>query len=120
MDIIQKLIKDIAKMAAKIAFNKEEKSSENFDLGQIDSMDIFRMMFNKYFHEGDYNKTEDLIFNELENNNSSEVYSIALDFYNLLLKKSDEELLKSNFPREEIYHGLEDIKKFTKDLVVNF
>lgn len=117
MDIIQQLIKDIAKMSAKIAFNKEEKSDEKFKLGQMNSMDIFRMMFDKLFHEGNYNKTEDLIFNELEVNSSPEVYAIALEFYNLLLEKSDEELLKSNFSREEVYRGLNDIEKFVKNLV---
>lgn len=35
-----------------------------------------------------------------------------MEFYNALLQKSDEELNESNFSREEIYQGLDDIKKF--------
>lgn len=44
-------------------------------------------------------------------NNSPEIYEIAFDFYNSLLKKSDEELLKNNFSREEVYQGFRDMKK---------
>lgn len=53
-----------------------------------------------------------MIFDELEKNNSSEVYEIAIEFYDSLLKKTDEELNKTNFSREEIYKELEDIQKF--------
>lgn len=112
MDVIEKLIKDIGKMCAKVFFNKEEKSSEKVDLEQMSSTDIFKIIFNKSFHEGDYNKAEDLIFNQLEKKNSQEVYEVALEFYNSLSKKSDEQLRQSNFTREEIYQGLKDIQKF--------
>lgn len=62
-----------------------------------------------------YNKAEDLIFDELEKNNSPKVYEAAVEFYNSLLEKSDEELNKSNFPRKEIYRGLDDIQKFKNE-----
>lgn len=75
-------------------------------------IDIFKIILNKVVHEGNYNKAEDLIFDELEKNNSQEVYEIAIDFYNSLLKKSDEILNQSSFPRVEIYQGLKDIEKF--------
>lgn len=38
---------------------------------------------------------------------------IGKDFYNMLLLKSDEDLTKANFSREEIFQGLNDMKKFT-------
>lgn len=112
VDIIEKLIKDIGKMCAKIFFDKEEKSSEKINIEQMSSTDIFKIIFNKSFHEGNYNKAEDLIFDELERNNSLQVYEVAIEFYNSLLEKSDEQLNQSNFPRKEIYQGLKDIQKF--------
>lgn len=78
----------------------------------MSSTDIFKIIFNKSFHEGNYNKAEDLIFNELVKNTSPEVYEVAIEFYNSLLEKSDEQLNRSNFQRKEIYQGLKDIQKF--------
>ncbi|MFX0548951.1 DUF6483 family protein [Hathewaya histolytica] len=113
---IEKLIKKLGKSFGKVIFNKKEKISENITINQMGSTDVFKIVFNKLFHEENYSKAEDLIFNELEKNNSPEVYEVAIEFYNLLLKRSDEELKKSNFPREEIYRGLYDIEKFKVDL----
>ncbi|MCB2357157.1 DUF6483 family protein [Clostridium estertheticum] len=113
---IEKLIEDLGKAFGKIIFNKKEDVSEKINIDQMSSTDIFKIIFNKLFHMGNYNKSEDLIFDELEKNNSPEVYEVAIEFYNSLLKKSDEELNISNFPRKEIYRGLDDIQKFKVDL----
>ncbi|AAO35994.1 hypothetical protein CTC_01436 [Clostridium tetani E88] len=109
---IEKLIEELGKSIGKTILNKKEESSKKINIDQMDSTDIFKIIFNKLFREGNYNKAEDLLFDELEKNNSSEVYEIAIEFYNSLLKKTDEELNKRNFSREEIYKGLEDIQKF--------
>jgi len=110
--VIEEIIKGIAKMAAKILLNKEEKSSVKIELDQISSTDIIPILLKRLVYEGEYNKAENILFDELNKNNSYEMYLIAVDFYNLLLEKSDEELAKGKFSREEIYQGLEDIKKF--------
>ena len=110
--VIEEIIKGIAKMAAKILLNKEEKSSLKIELDQISSTDIIPILLKRLVYEGEYNKAENILFDELNKNNSYEMYLIAVDFYNLLLEKSDEELEKGKFSREEIYQGLEDIKKF--------
>lgn len=107
---LEKLTKDFAKNVGELAFNKKEKSSETIKVNKLDSDDVFKIIFNKAVHEGNYNKAENLIFDELKKNNSSEIYEIAIEFYNSLLKKSDEELNKSDFTREEISSGLKDIK----------
>lgn len=109
---IEKLIEELGKSIGKTILNKKEESSKKINIDQMSSTDIFKIIFNKLFREGNYNKAEDLIFDELKKNNSSEVYEIAIEFYNSLLKKTDEELNKRNFSREEIYKGLEDIQKF--------
>lgn len=107
---IEKLIEEFGKTLGKTIFNKKEESSKKININQMSSTEIFKIIFNKLFHEGNYNKAEDLIFYELEKNNSPEVYEVAIKFYNSLLEKSDEDLNKNNFPRKEIYRGLDDIK----------
>ncbi len=112
MGYIEDLIKGLGKIGAKGLFNKEEKSSEIININQMGSIGIFKVVLKSLYNKGNYNEAENLIFHELEKNNSPEIYEAACTFYNLLLKKSDEELLKNNFSKEEIYQGLEDIKKF--------
>lgn len=109
---IEKLIESLGKALGKLIFNKQEKSSEKFNIEQMTSTDLFKIFFNKLFHSSDYNKAEDLIFKELEENNSQEIYDISLEFYNSLLQKSDLDLNNNNFSREEIYQGLNDLKKY--------
>lgn len=109
---IEKLIEQLGKSIAKAIVNKKEKASEKINIDQMNSTDIFKIIFNKLYYQGHYDKAEDLVFDELEKNNSSEIYEVAINFYNTLLKKNDEELIKGNLPRKEIYQGLEDIQKF--------
>lgn len=113
---IEKLIEELGKSFGEAIFNKREESSVRININQISGTDIFKLILKKLVYERNYNKAEDLIFDELEKNNSPETYEITVEFYNMLLKKSDEELNKSNFPREEIYQGLQDIKRFRTNL----
>ncbi|MGL5352993.1 MAG: DUF6483 family protein [Clostridium sp.] len=110
--IIENLIKDIAKIGAKLIFNKKEKSEEKINIERIDSTDIFKIMLNKLANEGRYNEAENLIFEELEKNNNEEVYECSVAFYKTLLGKSDAELESKKFPRKEVQQGLRDIEKF--------
>ncbi|OOO62081.1 DUF6483 family protein [Clostridium tepidum] len=105
---IKKSLDDLGKLFGKTVL-KDEKEIDN---AKINSTDLFKIILNKLFYEGNYDKAEDLIFEELEKNNSPEVYEIAVKFYTTLLKKSDEELNEGNFSREEIFQGLNDIKMF--------
>lgn len=105
---IKKSLDDLGKLFGKTVL-KDEKEIDN---AKINSTDLFKIILNKLFYEGNYDKAEDLIFEELEKNNSPEVYEIAVEFYTTLLKKSDEELNECNFSREEIFQGLNDMKMF--------
>ncbi|MDU1322793.1 MAG: DUF6483 family protein [Clostridium botulinum] len=105
---IKKSIDDLGKLFGKTILENDK----NIDTEKIGSTDLFKIILNKLFYEGNYDKAEDLIFEELEKNDSPEVYEIAVEFYNALLKKSDEELNKGNFARDEIYQGLDDIERF--------
>jgi len=108
---IEKLINDLAKNMAETILNKEEESSTKINLNDIGSGDILQIILKRLVNNGEYNKAENILFEVLNKNNSLEIYQIAVGFYNLLLEKSDEELGKGNFTREEVYQGLEDIKK---------
>ncbi|GAE01239.1 hypothetical protein CBO05C_0929 [Clostridium botulinum B str. Osaka05] len=105
---IKKSIDDLGKLFGKTILENDK----NIDTEKIGSTDLFKIILNKLFYEGNYDKAEDLIFEELEKNDSLEVYEIAVEFYNALLKKSDEELNEGNFARDEIYQGLDDIERF--------
>lgn len=109
---LEKLIQELGKSIGKIICNNKEESSEKINIDQMSSTDIFKIIFIKTVHERNYNKAEDMIFDELGKNNSKEIYEMAIKFYNSLLQKSDEHLTQSKFSREEIYKGLKDIKKF--------
>lgn len=97
----QKSIDDLGKLFGKTILENDK----NIDTEKIGSTDLFKIILNKLFHEGNYDKAEDLIFEELEKNDSPEVYEIAVEFYNALLQKSDEELNENNFQE----------KRFIKD-----
>ncbi|EQJ25300.1 hypothetical protein QS5_0917 [Clostridioides difficile P15] len=36
---------------------------------------------------------------------------IAIEFYTMLMEKTDEELEAMNFSKQEVYQGIEDIRK---------
>lgn len=107
---IERMIENLARNIAKTVLNKKEKSSEKINLNQLGTTDILQIMLNHLVHEGNYNKAEDILFEELRKKSSEEIYKIAIEFYNSLLEKSDKELQEGNFTRAEIYQGLEDVK----------
>lgn len=107
---LEELFKNLGKAGAKILLNKEEKKSEVINLDQISSADILPGVLKKLVSEGQYNKAEDMLFREWSEDSTEGMYSIAVDFYGLLLEKTDEELRRGNFSREEIYQGLSEIE----------
>ena len=76
--------------------------------------DIFWITLRGLISKGKIDEAEDMLFGEIENNPSEEVYEIGEKMYALLSKKSDEELVEYNFSREEIELGLQDLKKIMR------
>lgn len=58
----QKSIDDLGKLFGKTVLENDK----NIDAEKIGSTDLFKIILNKLFHEGNYDKAEDLIFEELE------------------------------------------------------
>jgi hypothetical protein len=106
---IERLITELAKNITKTVINKEE-SNEQINLNDIGSGDTLQIILKRLVNDGEYNKAEDILFETINKNNSQETYQVAINFYKLLFEKSDEDLAKGNFSREEVYQGLEDIK----------
>lgn len=108
---IERLINELAKNITKTVLNKEDESSQKINLNDVGSGDILQIILNRLINDGDFNRVENILFDTINKNNSQEIYQIAINFYNLLLEKNDAELMNGNFTREEIYQGLQDIKK---------
>ena len=103
-DYIMRAIKDIAKMLAKIIFNKEAKSdvSELLETeAEQETLEKLRQMID----EGEINEAENLLFGLTEESENSGL-PIALAFYSYLNEKDDEFLLENNYSRKEIMDGL--------------
>ncbi|WP_300348015.1 DUF6483 family protein [Clostridium sp.] len=73
--------------------------------------DILWITLRGLISKGKIDEAEDMLFREAENNKSERVYEIGEKMYKLLDKKSEEELKRYNFSKEEIKLGLEDLRK---------
>lgn len=113
-DYILRLAESVGKFAAKVFLHKEAKEMENISQGTMSGQDIIPIWVKRLTYEGKYNEAENIIFEELDKEPTMQIIDVAKTFYTTLLSKSDEELQKANFSREEIYMGLKDIKKIIK------
>ena len=80
------------------------------NLEDTGSSEILRIILKSLMGKNEYNKAEDILFEEIEKNKSEANYKVAIDFYEELLEKNDEELLENNFSKEEVLQGLKDLK----------
>lgn len=74
------------------------------------SSEILRIILKSLIDKKEYNKAENFLFEEIEKNKSEANYKIAVDFYEDLLEKNDEDLMGNNFSREEVLQGLRDLE----------
>jgi hypothetical protein len=110
-DYILKIIDSAAKIIAKVFLNKEQKEIQNINIEAMNEKDILPILLKRLTLEGKYNKAENILFEEMRKNPCEDIVNIGVEFYNGLLLKSDEELIKQNFSRKEIYQGLDDLKR---------
>lgn len=80
------------------------------NLEDTGSSEILRIILKSLISKKEYNKAENVLFEEIEKNKSEANYKVGIDFYEELLEKSDEDLIESNFSREEVLQGLKDLK----------
>ena len=106
---IEKLINKLAKNTGKSLLQKEEDNNEIINVDEADSSDYIRILSKSLVLKHEYNKAENILFEEIKKNKSEKIYKIALDFYDLLMDQSDDKLKNGNFSREEIFQGLKDV-----------
>lgn len=80
------------------------------NLEDTGSSEILRIILKSLITKKEYNKAENVLFEEIEKNKSEANYKVAIDFYEELLEKSNEDLLENNFSKEEVLQGLKDLK----------
>ena len=99
-EFLQKLFTDM-ETNRKVKENAEYKK---------DSFEFERLLEN-LIDQDKINEAENILFDRLESNNSNNLMyaTIAARFYNRLKELSDEKLHKSNYSREEILQGLNDL-----------
>ncbi|KEI04173.1 hypothetical protein IRP63_10675 [Clostridium botulinum] len=100
---LEKLINELARNMGKALLHKKEDTGEIINLHKADSSDYIRIILKSLILKKEYNKAENILFEEIEKNKSEKIYKVALNFYDLLIDKSDNELHKGNFLREEVY-----------------
>lgn len=78
------------------------------------SSEILRIIIKSLLVKKEYNKAENILFDEIEKDKSEANYKVAIDFYEELLTKSDEDLRENNFSKEEVLQGLKDLEVIFK------
>ena len=106
---IEELINELVKNTGKSLLQKEEDNNEIINLDEADSSDYIRILLKSLVLKHEYNKAENILFEEIKKNKSEKIYKIALNFYDLLMDQSDDKLKNGNFLREEIFQGLKDV-----------
>lgn len=106
---IEELINELVKNTGKSLLQKEEDNNEIINLDEVDSSDYIWILLKSPVLKHEYNKAENILFEEIKKNKSEKIYKIALDFYDLLMEQSDDKLKNGNFSREEIFQGLKDV-----------
>jgi len=107
-DWIKRQIKILADAIAMIIFRKAEISYEIQDEANHSETDKLFIRLNKMLDDGNFNEAEDLLF-EAINPNDTDYLLLAVDFYQRLNDKSDDELELCGFSRSEIEDGLNEI-----------
>lgn len=109
---IERQIKDIGKLFNYVITRRPEDGPQIVTFEEIDNEDCFEQLLWAYLYEGNYNALDDLIFSQLEHHNTEEIRQLVKEVYNILLIRSDEELEKADFSREEVLQSMKDLKKY--------
>lgn len=113
---IEKLINELSRNFAKALVKKEDDNMLVMNLEDSGSSEILRIILKSLIVKKEYNKAENFLFEEIEKNKSEANYKVAVDFYEELLEKSDEDLIENNFSKEEVLQGLKDLEVIFKKI----
>ena len=101
-------VKAIADTIAALIFRKAEISYEIQDEANHTETDMLFLRLNKMIDEGNINGAEDMLFDGLSPNDPNYLL-LAVDFYQRLNNKSDDELESYGFSRDEVEDGFYEV-----------
>lgn len=112
MGIVEEVAESIKRMVAKLLFGKSFDNYEEIMINHGIEEDVLLITLKRLIFEGKANEAEDMLFDEAKHNKIKNLSYVVIEFYTMLMNKSDEELKDLNFSKEEIYDGIDDIKKY--------
>ncbi|MGL4760746.1 MAG: DUF6483 family protein [Sarcina sp.] len=115
-DYILDKVESFAKGLADVLFDVEFEI-EPIVIEDMSDKDMVKLIIRRMLSTDKLNEAEDFLFKYAESNPDKNILDIATYFYSELSNKSDDILIKANFPREEISTGFHDFKStFEKNL----
>ncbi len=110
-DYILREIEALTRFLANTLFQKQTESPAIFDQqGNLSHQTFLLHRLHLLVQDGKVNQAENLLFDTIQENPSSEYLKAAIDFYDMLSHMSDQQLEACDFSRQEIAEGLCEIK----------
>lgn len=109
-DWVMKQIQSMIQLVARYFFKKDIIEYEVIDETNITQTDLLHKELVGLLNSLRINEAENLLFERIISNDLNHL-AVALDFYRRLNELSDEQLEESNFSRDEIKNGLEEIAR---------
>lgn len=115
-DFVMRQIEMMVQIVAKVVFNKDAIVYDVVvdNSGNITGEGELYLKLRSMITNGKINEAENLLFNKIEENPTSELLAIALDFYSQLGSLSDKFLEANNFTKDEALEGLKEVQKIYK------
>jgi len=107
-DWMMRQVKAIADAIAALIFGKANVSYQIQDEANHTETDVAFLLLNKMLDDGNINDAEDMLFEKLDPNDTNYLL-LAVDFYQRLNDKTDDELKLCGFSRDEIEDGLTEV-----------
>ena len=107
-DWLGKQIQILVRFIAKAVFGKDTDEFTELIEKSASGADILYKELQIFLREGEICKAENHLYDSIDASDRHHL-AVAVEFYSLLNRMSDEELEKGNFSREEIKDGLKNI-----------
>ena len=110
-DYLLREIENLSRAIAGAFMKKDLPIVRILDDGVLNEDEFLRYSLRNLLAQGELNRAENLLFDELERNPSKATLETGLWFYGELNQFSDYRLQECRFSREEIAEGLEDLRE---------
>lgn len=111
MPIIDEVINTIKKQIAKMLLGKKYSDYVDMDVVYNSDEEIFLITLKRLVYENKINEAEEILFEKAEKNHTDNLAYIAVEFYTMVMEKSDEELSEADFDRSEVTTGIMDFRE---------